>query len=103
MTTNPLAPEFSAMHRLLHAGSVAVIGASEDRGKFGGRLIYNRPSRISWDGLSHQSEKGRNSGQSLSRYCRRPIPAGRRRCGRPGATPAGDPQGCVDAGVKAPS
>ncbi len=41
MTTNPLAPEASAMHRLLHAGSVAVIGASEDRGKFGGRLIYN--------------------------------------------------------------
>ena len=31
----------TAMHRLLHAESVAVIGASEDRGKFGGRLIYN--------------------------------------------------------------
>jgi len=33
--------EPTAMHRLLHAESVAVIGASEDRGKFGGRLIYN--------------------------------------------------------------
>jgi len=33
--------EPTAMHRLLHADSVAVIGASEDRGKFGGRLIYN--------------------------------------------------------------
>mgnify|MGYP001251627903 FL=1 len=41
MHTNLSGPEASAMYRLLRAGSVAVIGASEDRGKFGGRLIYN--------------------------------------------------------------
>lgn len=35
------ASEPSAMQRLLEARSIAVIGASEDRGKFGGRLIYN--------------------------------------------------------------
>ncbi len=41
MTTSPSVAEPSAMHRLLHARSVAVIGASEDRSKFGGRLIHN--------------------------------------------------------------
>ncbi|MBT3658836.1 MAG: acetate--CoA ligase family protein [Rhodospirillaceae bacterium] len=33
--------EPTAMYRMLHAESIAVIGASEDRNKFGGRLIYN--------------------------------------------------------------
>ena len=41
MNTSPSVAEPSAMHRMLHARSVAVIGASEDRRKFGGRLIYN--------------------------------------------------------------
>ena len=41
MNTSPSVAESSAMHRMLHARSVAVIGASEDRKKFGGRLIYN--------------------------------------------------------------
>ena len=41
MPLNEPGNEPTAMHRLLHADSVAVIGASEDRGKFGGRLIYN--------------------------------------------------------------
>ena len=35
-TTEP-----TAMYRLLNAETVAVIGASDDRGKFGGRLIHN--------------------------------------------------------------
>ena len=92
MTTNPLAPEASAMHRLLHAGSVAVIGASEDRSKFGGRLIYNLLHH-GFHGTVYPINPKRDviQVQGLSRYCRRPIPAGRRRCGRPGATLAGVP------------
>ena len=41
MTETSVVTEPTAMRRLLHAGSVAILGASEDRGKFGGRLIFN--------------------------------------------------------------
>ena len=41
MTKTVFGTEATATHRLLHAGSVAVIGASEDRGKFGGHLMFN--------------------------------------------------------------
>ena len=41
MSTMTLDARPTAMHRMLNPASVAVIGASEDRSKFGGRLIYN--------------------------------------------------------------
>ena len=41
MSTMPLGARPTAIHRMLNPASVAVIGASEDRSKFGGRLISN--------------------------------------------------------------
>ena len=41
MTKTVFGAETTAIYRLLHADTVAVIGASEDRDKFGGRLIFN--------------------------------------------------------------
>ena len=41
MSTMPLGARPTAIHRMLNPASVTVIGASEDRSKFGGRLISN--------------------------------------------------------------
>ena len=41
MSIMPLDAQPTAIHRMLNPASVAVIGASEDCRKFGGRLVYN--------------------------------------------------------------
>lgn len=96
------AGEVSAMQRLLNARSVAVIGASEDRGKFGGRMIYNLIHH-GFSGTVYPINPKRETILGLKAYpdiTAVPAPPDVAAVAVPAAGLMGSLKGCAAAGVK---